>query len=200
MSFIKEIKKSPFKTPKKRYYFGKIKFGTPYFTPRGFNSSIISFRKLKKRTPLEYNDIIKDRPKFVHSKDHAMYENVPNIRRCKDWIFKVLNTWVWIQIGSPIKISKSDLNWKEKFGTPRFISAPNFMIFFFWWQFCIYYEPPNGSHNYWEMFLWWKNWSDKNIDKAKSTWSWVNNNKSTWDDTVVSKAYDRNKKLKKLGI
>lgn len=198
MSIIKEIKKSPFKNPTKRYYLGKIKFGTPYFTPRGFSPTIIKLRKLKRRNRLEYD---KARPRLIHDRDSAKYENIPEIRRCKDWIFKFLDFWFWLELGSPIKISKSDLNWKEKFGTPRFQSAPSYMIFFFWWQFCIYYESPNKTnHHYWEMFLWWKHWSDKDLDKAKSTWPWVHKGKSTWDDNLVSKAYHRNNQLKKLGI
>lgn len=47
---VKEIKKEikgVFKFPKKSYYFGKIIYGTPYFTPWYFNSTILTIAKEK---------------------------------------------------------------------------------------------------------------------------------------------------------
>ena len=43
---LKEIK-GVFIPPKKSYYLGKLKHGTPYFYPMGFVSTIIYIRKLK---------------------------------------------------------------------------------------------------------------------------------------------------------
>lgn len=40
MKILKYIKNSPFKYPKKRYYIGKIQFGTPFFYPRKFCPSV----------------------------------------------------------------------------------------------------------------------------------------------------------------
>lgn len=39
--------KGVFVAPVKRYYLGRIVYGTPYFTPWHFNSTIISIRKKK---------------------------------------------------------------------------------------------------------------------------------------------------------
>jgi len=39
-----------FKPPVKKYYFGKLRHGTPYFYPMHFNSNIISIRRLKLNT------------------------------------------------------------------------------------------------------------------------------------------------------
>ena len=49
---IKETK-GVFKPPVKKYYLGKLVYGTPYFWPINFNSTIISFRKLEEKTQEE---------------------------------------------------------------------------------------------------------------------------------------------------
>ena len=46
---FKQIKNSPFILPERSYYFGKLKFGTPYMYPRFFNSTIISIRREKQK-------------------------------------------------------------------------------------------------------------------------------------------------------
>ena len=54
---LKELKKEikgVFKPPKKRYYLGKLYYGTPYFYPINFNSTIVKIRKLKLRNDDEY--------------------------------------------------------------------------------------------------------------------------------------------------
>ena len=68
-------------------------------------------------------------------------------------------------------------------------------------QFRISYEDNDGK--YWEMYLWWKYYSDEDIIKAEKTWPWCNieTKKSTWDKNMLKDISDeRNKKLKKLGI
>ena len=157
---IKKIKqniKGVFKLPIKKYYIGKIWYGTPYFYPWNFNKTILTIRK--------------ERPKF---------------KRCK--YFKLFG--YEISYGWPIKIVNYDLGWKDKFYTPRFEWNPSFQIWFFNWQFCIHWIAPlkeTIEDTYWEMILWYLNYSDKDIINARSTWGWkdVDTNMSTWNDNYL---------------
>lgn len=111
--------------------------------------------------------IRKERPKFL---------------RCK--YFKLFNRE--ISYGWPIKIVKYDLGWKDKWSTPRFEWCPSFQIYFFKWQFCMWWLAPKGSRRddtYWEMVLWYLKYCDKNIKKAENTWDWIDgkSKQSTWN-------------------
>jgi hypothetical protein len=158
LKILKEIKASPFKMPVRNYYFGRIAFGTPYFNPWYFNENIITIRK--------------ERPKFL---------------RCK-W-FKLFGRE--ISYGWPVAVHTNGLGWKDKFSSPRFEWAPAFMIFFFKWQFCIWWNAPVAKDkiedNYWEMFLWWKNYADKKLLIAEATWPWTGakSKKSTWNRSYL---------------
>lgn len=159
---IKEIIKNikgVFKLPIKKYYVGKLLYGTPYFYPWNFNKTILTIRK--------------ERPRFL---------------RCK--YFKLFD--YEISYGWPIKIVKYDLGWKDKFGSPRFEWNPAFQIFFFNWQFCMWWASPvDNEDTYWEMVLWYLFYSDKDINKAKSTWGWrdYHTKESTWKDEYLDLQY-----------
>jgi hypothetical protein len=173
MKIINIIKNSPFKSLKKKYYLGKLVHGTPYFYPRGFSSSIIEIKKLK----LTNSDILKNKNK--------KFSNLPLIRRSKNWTINIFNNYYYIEIGTPIIYHTNELGWKDKYDTPRFEWSPAFFILFFNWQFCIWWIAPVKNQDlYWEMFLWWKYYSNENIIKAKEDWSWCNyeDKISTWDD------------------
>jgi hypothetical protein len=119
--------------------------------------------------------------------------------RCKS--FNLFNRC--ISYGSPIKIIKNDLGWKDKYNSPRFEWTPAFHLYFFNLQFCIYYmSPDNDNDLYYEMILWYLEYSDKNIKKAEETWSWTNyeTKKSTWNnDYIINTIVERRKrKLKNL--
>jgi hypothetical protein len=45
METIKKLVKGVFKPPKKSYYLGRLLYGTPYFYPWNFNSTILTIRK-----------------------------------------------------------------------------------------------------------------------------------------------------------
>lgn len=93
-----------------------------------------------------------------------------------------------ISYGWPISIVKYDLGWKDKFNSPRFEWSPSFQIWFFRWQFCIWWvSPENNEDKYWEMVLWYLYYSNKDINKAKNTWGWVNckTKLSTWDEKYL---------------
>jgi len=180
---LKEITSSPFLPPVKKYYLGKLRHGTPYFWPRGFHTTIFSFRKLKLTPQEDLDKMVND-----HVRKSRKFSNLPRYNRSKEYIFKLFGRYFWFSIGSPIKIAKGDLGWKDKFESPRFEWSPFYMICFFNWQFCIHWTAPTKDEDrYWEMVLWYLYYADKDIKKAKSTWPWVDGTtkKSTWDKSLL---------------
>ena len=193
-NIIKDVENSPFIKPKKVFYLGRIKYGTPYFIPMNFNPTIISFRKLKLTPKEELDKLSND-----FQKKAKKYSNIPMVRRKWDKIFQVLGYHFWIALGWPIKFEKTELGWKDKFNTPRYEWAPAFSIYFFFWQFYVYYDTDNNDR-YWEMYLWWKHYSDSDLEKARKTWNWTSNGKSTWYESYINTREKRDKLLKQLGI
>lgn len=185
----KEIKRSPFKLPNWKQYIGKLQYGTPYFWPRNFCATIISVRKLKKRSEEEYRKMIEQRMPYISEayKKQIRYFNLPIAQRTKNWIINLFGHEYYIELGSPISINSSELGWKDKYNTPRFEWAPSFKIFFFKWQYCIWLSSDSSRDAYWEMFLWYLYYADKDIEKAAKTWPWVNTEikESTWDKNLL---------------
>ena len=188
MKILEKIKNSPFLPPIKKYYFGKIVHGTPYFMPMGFHKNIISFRKLIPKTQEELEKHIKDYP---HYRNRDKFKNLPMVRRSKNWTLNLFKNWYYIEIGYPWAIKSNDLGWKDKWNSPRFEWSPAFYIFFFHWQFCIWWVAPKVEgkfeDHYWEQVLWWIYYSDKDIVKAESTWGWVKSGtkESTWSNKYL---------------
>lgn len=184
-----------FVPPNKRYYFGKLKHGSPYFYPRNYMSSIIRIRKLKLKTLKEQQKYFKEYTHLIYKKD-SKFSNLPFVRRNKEWIIKIFRNYYLIQIGWPFAIVNYGLGWKDKYDTPRFEWTPSFQILFFGIQFCIWWNAPifdNEEHIdndlYYEMILWYLYYSDKNIKKAKETWGWIDGETklSTWNDEYLIK-------------
>lgn len=177
--------------PKERYYFGKLHYGTPYFDPMFFNKNIISLRKLRLRTPEEIQAYDTTYPFRVKSKDYdydRMLDGIPMCRRSKDTIIKLFGLYFWIQIGWPIMIKSVELGWKDKWNSPRYEWCPSFQIYFFHWQFCIHWKAPDDNDNlYYEMILWYLEYSKSNIKTAEKTWIWkeIETNKSTWNNQYL---------------
>ena len=138
---FKEIE-GVFKQPIKSYYFGRLAFGTPYFYPRNFSSSILNVRKLKLISEEELNKITDG-----YKRRTKKFSNLPMCRRSKDWILKIGNSYFWFEIGWPIKVIKYGLGWKDKYDTPRFEWQPSFQIYFFKWQFCIFWNAPDDDND-----------------------------------------------------
>lgn len=72
--------------------------------------------------------------------------------------------------------------------SPRYEWQPSFQIYFFKWQFCIFWNAPDGDNDlYYEMILWYLKYSNKDVNKAKETWGWINYNtkESTWNDKYL---------------
>jgi hypothetical protein len=185
---IKEIK-GVFVLPKKQYYFGKLVHGTPYFWPINFNKNIITIRKLKLRSEEERIEYIEQFPHLKHN-NRIKFSNLPIVRRSKSWIVKIFNNYYFIEIGWPIAVKMIDLGWKEKYGSPRYEWSPMFQINFFHWQFCmIWFAPDYDNDLYYEMILWYLFYADKDINKAKNTWEWIDGDTklSTWNDEYLIK-------------
>lgn len=165
---LKEIK-GVFVLPKKKYYLGKIIFGTPYLYPRKFIQTIFSIKKVK--------------PK---------YDRNPNFN-----LFGYHISYGW-----PIYFTKHELGWKDKFNSPRFEWCPSYYLFFFKWQLVIsLHAPDDDNDHYYEMILWYLKYSDKDIEKARETWGWVDRDgNSTWEDKYMlyNKQEIRDKKLNEI--
>jgi hypothetical protein len=110
----------------------------------------------------------------------------PKFLRCN--YFKLFNKE--ISYGWPIKIVKYDLGWKDKWESPRFEWCPSFQIWFFKWQFCMWWVAPGEDKNndrYWEQVLWYLNYSDRDINKTEKTWGWIDYDTklSTWNKNYL---------------
>jgi hypothetical protein len=170
--FDRELENEFFKRPKYSFYFGNVIHGTPYFYPRNWVSTIISISVSKKT----FNGKLDNFKQFS--------------RAWKIWRFKLLGRVIAIQLGTPIILSRLSLGWKDKYNTPRFEWSPAFQIYFFGLEFSIFLTNPvdEDLDSYWEHVLWVMKYSDGDIDKAKETWEWKDNNgKSTWDNKYLKK-------------
>ena len=176
------LRNSPFKMPKIGLYIGKHKFYTPYFEPMGFHRSLISFRRLKLKSAEQRKEF---EERYPHLKDNnqAKFSNLPMVRRNNS---KILFNRFYFSWGVPIKFVKVGLGWKTKWDSPRFEWSPSWQFWFFKWQIVFYYEIENPD-KFWEMYLWWRYFSDCDIKKAEETWSWVdlNTGLSTWDKNLL---------------
>jgi len=184
---IQEIKKEikgVFKQPKIRIYFGKIKYGSPYFEPVNFLQSIIKIRKLKLKTTEELHKSFVFNSYFTNK-----YSNLPMVRRTYNKIIKVFNNDYFIQIGFPITFKILGLGWKDKYETPRFEWPPAIYFYFFYWQLIIFFGSPikNKDDEYYEHILWYLNYSDKDLQKTIKTWPWQNatTKESTWSNEFL---------------
>jgi hypothetical protein len=177
--FKKKIK-GVFKQPVRKYYIGKKKHGTPYYWPRNHVAWGLTFRKLKVKENREY----KEKPIFK-------YSNFPKYARNKYKIVKLFGNHFYVGYGWPIKIVRTELGWKDKWGSARFEWNPAVHIFFFCWQFRILWTAPFGDKydddDYWEQALWFIEYSDCNIEKARETWPWrkYDSEESTWNDDFL---------------
>jgi len=174
-----------FRRPKKRRYFGKLRFGTPYFYPVNFNKNIITIRKLEEKPSEQYNEYVKQYPHLKHMPG-AKFTNVPMVRRGKYWIVELFKRYFYIEIGWPISIGTVKFGWKDKFDTPRAEWSPAFYINFFGLQYYVCYA---DDDDYFEQILWFFHYAEKDIDRAKKTWPWsdYDTKESTWNDEYLIK-------------
>jgi len=93
--------------------------------------------------------------------------------------------------GKLFSIIIKDVQWKDKWGTPRheenpFISIALFNTFFFNWEWKVSSELGEDM-DYWEQVIWWLYYCTGDISKAKETWPWQNpeSGLSTWNDRFL---------------
>lgn len=81
------------------------------------------------------------------------------------------------------------MRWKDKFDTPRIDYCPYFTIQWLWVG--VYMQI--GEDEWWEQWLWYKKYSDGDLEKAEKTWPWTSmtNNKSTWNLTIPTKTENK---------
>ena len=187
---IKELKKEikgVFKQPVKKYYFGKIRFGTPYFFPRNFEKWIFSFRILREKSPEDREQYA---IKYPHLKNQEVnkFSNLPMVRRNRYTIFKLFGKYIFLSIGYPITIKRVQLGWKWKYDDVRYEWSPSFNIYFFNWQFCVFHKSPDRDDDrYYEMILHYLYSADKDIEKAEEIWNWTDMHlgESTWNKNYL---------------
>jgi len=100
--------------------------------------------------------------------------------------FKLFNYHV--MYGSPIVFTKNDLGWKDKFNSPRFEWVPAKFIFIGPFQLVIRYTYDNSClDEYFEQYLWYKEYCNENIIETKKTWPWINfkTKLSSWNDDFL---------------
>lgn len=183
ISQLKKEIKGVFKPPVKKYYIGKILYGTPYFDPRNFCRTIIYIRKLDLKPEEQRIEYAKKYP-HLKDKDINKFSNLPMVRRNKEWIKKIFKHHYFIQIGYPISIKSVKLGWKWKYDSIRYEWQPSFQIYFFKWQFVILWNSPdNDNDRYYEQILHYLKKANKDIKEAEKTWGWVDikTGKSTWN-------------------
>lgn len=129
-------------------------------------------------------------PRNFNSSIITIRKDISKYNRCK--YFKLFNRIIYY--GWPIKVVWLELGWKDKYDTPRYEWSPAFYIYFFKWQFCIWWNAPiidnekySNNDKYYQMILWYLKYSDKDIKKAEETWSWVDfeTQVSTWNNNYL---------------
>lgn len=197
----KEIKKQikgTFVLPKKKYYFGKVNFGCPYFYPRNYCSKIIIIRRLILKSKEDYNEFKKRYPHLSNG-ERCKFVNFPMVTTYKHFIKKFFGRYYLIQLGLPVSIRKIELGWKDKFGSPRYEWSPQFHIYFFGFQFVIWWNAPDGDNDtYYEMILHYLYYTElptvphtliKDIVEAEKQWRWqdATTKESTWNNKYLIK-------------
>ena len=188
---IKRLIKRVFKPPIKEYYLGKVTYGCPYFYPRNYVGSIINIRRLSRRNKQELKEYLERRSYAKFTDEETIYNNFPRVRRSYSKIINLFGKEYYVEWGWPIKFKITGLGWKDKYETPRHEWDPSFIIYFFKWQFCIFWRAPSinkfRDDLYWEMILWYLYYSNKDIKRAEETWGWVDGvtKESTWNKNYL---------------
>lgn len=116
--------------------------------------------------------------------------------KCK-FKFRVGDNWypvLWCSKPAFIQIMSYDIQWKDKYDTPRYEYPPAVWIHLFKWNF-IWYWTIEGQEQYWEQALWYLYYSGTitqelnkvpNIEIARKNWPWIGmDGNSTWEDKYL---------------
>lgn len=155
-NIIKDIK-GIFKLPKKRYYLGKLSYGSPYMYPSNFNSSIISINKEKRKYA---------RNSFFNLFGYVIYYG---------WPIYIVKT----ELGWKDKFNSPRHEYNPSFQIYFF--KWQFCI----WQGSPFDD--GNDDKYWEQVLWYLYYSEKDIIKSKDSWGWIDyeTKESTWDNKYL---------------
>ena len=135
---------SPFKSPKPKFYFGKVAIGVPYFLPRVW----------KKATPE------KARKKALEELERVKKHNsVEGNYKLREESFEVLyERYLRYEFAEPKKIGFDfvPMRWKTKWTDTdyRFESSPIWSFVFFKWQIAITFCAIEPYH-FWESWLYY---------------------------------------------
>ena len=102
------------------------------------------------------------------------------------WGYHEIDTFIF-------SLYSSDVLWKDKYDSPRLEYEPQISIVFFkYLQLYIRFVSPIPKDpiddDYYEQMIWFLNYSDGDIKKAKETWPWTkwnNEGESTWNDNYL---------------
>lgn len=85
-----------------------------------------------------------------------------------------------------IVIKHSSLKWRDNFGVPRLVASPITVIKIFALEISFRKSLPielckYSIGQYYEQYIWWKEYNNKDIKEAENTWAWINfEGKTTW--------------------
>lgn len=114
-------------------------------------------------------------------------------------------TWkpiLWCSNPAWFQIKTSDVDWKDKFDTPRYEGPPYVWIHLYKWNLIWYWDldlhyDSSEINQYWEQALWYLHYtgtfsqgliSEPDIEKAKKGWPWQDmQGNSTWTDKYLIK-------------
>lgn len=119
----------------------------------------------------------------------------------------LFNIHLWNKYGKLLYVGFYDIDWKDKYDTPRYEYSPIIVISIFKYTFCwtwkLYPHLNTDSfdlENYWEQALWYLYYYNNtsygcdspDLEKAKESWPWTSNDKSTWQDKFIKMSrYER---------
>lgn len=152
---------SPFKPPKLKFYFGKIKLGTPYFFPRRW----VKFTE---------KDALEEATEMSRKEDTIYYGKDP---------MEIIDAFKNYSKAVPKKVGFDfvDLGWKTKWSDDdyRFEWSPIWSFVCCGLQLAITFVPPEKDH-YWEYWLWYHFETDKKLSKRERIEDCMKRNPSTW--------------------
>lgn len=176
LTFIKSFF-SPFKRPKLKWYFGKVKIGTPYFLPRRWvKPSKSEIEKLSIKNFEEWEIKRSRYPKLRRRTYDDFYSELENSK-----IFKPKKIgFDLVGLGYKTKWSNTDY---------RFEWRPLISFVFFGLQIVVMVIPEHENH-YWEAWLFYEN----DTDKTKSPKERVEQCKKEFSQTYTTLSKEEGRK------
>lgn len=132
------------------------------------------------------------------------YNQVKDVFKPLTCYFKCGRDWdpvFWYSPPAHIQIVFDDVEWKDKFSTPRFESPPCIWIHLFGFNLVWYWSLPahqfEDEIDYWEQLIWYlyyvnykrfeKVEGNTQLEKARNSWPWQDykTKKSTWNDKFI---------------